>query len=157
MSVLRQSEVITSGRQLQYFKDEVWPQMTNTKPSQVLFSIDRSCDLIGYGGLVHIDWPNRKAEISFLLSSEAEESDVQKSEAFTAFLTLISGIAFEEMRLNRIFAETYDFRHSHISILEDFGFKFEGALRANALMAGFPIDCAIHGLLPSDIRKRSIA
>ena len=40
-------------------------QFKEKQPNQLLFSFIENNLLIGYGGLVHIDWTNKNAEISF--------------------------------------------------------------------------------------------
>lgn len=151
MEVLRQSSEISKASQDRYFREEVWPQMESPTPTQVLLAIDRNRELVGYGGLVNIDWSNCKAEISFLLAPELEKSDSQKSDIFSSFLGVMREVAFEEMNLNRLFTETYSFRSQHISILESNSFREEGLLRQNVILSGSPIDSVVHALLRSDI------
>jgi RimJ/RimL family protein N-acetyltransferase len=67
-----------------------------------------------------------------------------------AFLHFLSGWAFGELGLNRLFTETYAFRDAHIAILERAGFISEGRLRQHVVVAGRPTDSILHGLLASD-------
>ena len=43
------------------------------KPNQILFSYFKNDKCIGYGGLVHINWIDKNAEISFIMNSDLEE------------------------------------------------------------------------------------
>ena len=43
------------------------------QPYQILFSFLKNNEFIGYGGLVHINWEEKKAEISFLLNTKINE------------------------------------------------------------------------------------
>ena len=54
---------------------------------------------------------------------------------------------FNDLELHRIFTETYEFRHEHIKILEDFGFKYEGTMREHLFVNNSPCDSHLHGLL----------
>jgi RimJ/RimL family protein N-acetyltransferase len=64
--ILRQNSDITVDAQQRYFEDYVWNLLDKPYPGQLLFSLFRDDELIGYGGLVHISWENLRAEISFL-------------------------------------------------------------------------------------------
>ena len=48
-------------------KKIILKQFKLQRPSQMLFSFYNQNKLIGYGGLVHINWIHKNAEISFLL------------------------------------------------------------------------------------------
>lgn len=56
------------------------------EPSQVLVALERAGVLIGYGGLVHISWANRRAEVSFLLTPELEKNPDELIALFLRFL-----------------------------------------------------------------------
>ena len=149
MAVLRQAAEITKDEQKGYFSQEVWSQIENNEPSQILLGLLLDDKLIGYGGLVHISWEHKRAEVSFLSATDRAEVPPLYSKDFVTFLTLIKLLATDQLRLNRLFSETYHFRKSHISLLESAGFVKEGALRQHTLLDGKPIDSIIHGCLLS--------
>jgi hypothetical protein len=63
------------------------------RPSQLLFSYIYNNKCIGYGGLVHINWEDKNAEVSFLMDTNNIES--LEKEHWVIFLKLIEcAIAF---------------------------------------------------------------
>jgi carbamoyl-phosphate synthase large subunit len=158
MNVLRQSTVITPEAQQRYFDAHVWPSKTSPQPPQILLAIERHGQLIGYGGLVHIAWAYRRAEISFLLEPHLERDSPLLSEFFTRFLRLLQILAFEDLQLQRLTTETYAYRALHIQALEAAGHRLEGRLESHVLVDGKPCDALVHGLLSSQWRsQRSVA
>lgn len=119
MEVLRQKDSISAEDQIRYFKNFVWPENTKKHPSQVLLSLKKNGLLIGYGGLVYIDWNNLSSEVSFLLSTERMSNINLYGEDFKNFLELIKNLSKKQMGLKFLTSETYEFRKDHIKILED--------------------------------------
>lgn len=154
IDVLRQSEPLSSETQEQYFINHIWPELTKTEPAQMLLAIENKGELIGYGGLVHISWPYRRAEISFLLAPELERNSVARSEIFSRYLMLVQRLAFDDLSLLRLSTETYSHRVHHIAILEGAGFEHEGTLREHVLIDGKPVDALAHGILAREWRTR---
>ena len=150
MDVLRQLEPISEGQQRDYYANHVWPWLDHSEPPSVLVSYVRDDVLIGYGGLVHIAWEHRRAEVSFLLDPDTFEDDTTYSALFVPYLGLIQRLAFEELRLNRIWTETFSFRSNHIRCLERAGLRPEGVLRQHVWVQGEPFDCILHGRLRDD-------
>ena len=105
--------------------------------------------MIGYGGLVHIAWEHRRAEISFLLDPARVAAPGSYAVDYANFLSLIKEIAFECLGLHRLFTETYATRTHHISVLEDSEFRHEGVLRDHVIIEGRPVDSLLHGCLKS--------
>jgi carbamoyl-phosphate synthase large subunit len=157
MDVLRQSAVITPEAQQHYFAKYVWPCKTNPTPSQILLAIERHGKLIGYGGLVHISWAYRRAEISFLLEPKLEADTRTLAEYFSRFLRMMHSVAFEDLQLQRLTTETYANRHFHIQALVDAGHKLEGRLKAHVIVDGKPCDALLHGLLAVQWRAQHCA
>lgn len=153
MDVLRQSEPITAIQQIEYYSAKIWPQLESRHPREILFSLFRDGRHIGYGGLVHIAWLHRRAEVSFLVEPERAADRVVYGEDFHAFLGLIKKVAFADLRLNRIFTETYAIRGYHISILESAGLNREGVLLEHIYIDGNPVDSIMHGFLSSDYER----
>lgn len=147
IDILRQKEPLTDAQQINYYETVVRPAMDAEEPSDILFSYLHQGECVGYGGLTHIDWTNRRAEISFLLATERNvDLDLYKRE-FTIFLKLIKQIAFVELGLNRLFTETYDVRPYVLEVLENSGFVPEGRLREHVVINGKCIDSVLHGCL----------
>lgn len=150
INVLRQSAPITSEEQVRYFSTYVWPEKLKAEPARILLAIEDSDELVGYGGLVHISWPNRRAEVSFLLKPDLERHKKIRGMFFGDFLRLLQILAFEELGLHRLFTETFKYRAAHIATLEMAGFRLEGCMRAHVFIDGVPTDSLLHGCLTSD-------
>lgn len=128
IQILRQNKIISKKQQVNYFKNQILPDMKKKQPSNILFSFKKNNEMIGYGGFVHIAWQNNRSEISFLLNNSIT---VDKNYVinFLIFLKIIKKIAFNNLKFKKIYTETFDKRKKHIKILESFGFKKEGYLK----------------------------
>lgn len=122
---LRQSRPLTEKDQEHYYKTVVLPSKQERHPNLILFSYMRYDECIGYGGLVHIDWHEPAAEVSFLLNPEYTADVPLYNGLFRAFLRMLKHYAFEELHLKRLFTETYDLRPHHVETLESAGFFLE--------------------------------
>lgn len=148
---LRQKRPISWLRQKIYFLRNVANEFKSPKPRNMLFSILENESLIGYGALVHIDWEFRRAEISFLVNTEITKDDERYGKIFSLFLTLIKEIAFDDLELHRIYAETYSLRTLHIKKLEEAGLNHEGTLVDHVRINGIRFNSEIHAILnPSE-------
>ena len=149
--MLRQAEALTAEQQEAYFQRVVMPLFDQEKPGQLLFSLLHKGELIAYGGLVHISWPDGRGEVSFLVDPvRAADADRYRQD-FLAHLRLLGRVAFQELRFNRLFTETYDIRPAHVAILEEAGFRLEGRLRQHVqLKPGTFADSLMHGQLAAD-------
>ena len=146
--VLRQSNHISKDAQVDYFNANIWPSMVLVKPNNLLMSFFREDSLIGYGGLVHIDWFNSRGEVSFLVDTKIAQSTEKYRECHRAFLSLLSELAFEDLGLNKIYTETWDIRKKHIKNLESAGFCLDGILREHVFIDGKYHDA-------KDVRQRT--
>jgi RimJ/RimL family protein N-acetyltransferase len=152
MDVLRQSSPITPEAQRSYFDTVIWPDLDSPRPRQLLVSFFRENELVGYGGLVHLSWPDLRGEVSFLLNPVHIEDPATYEALFSGYLDLVKRLAFEELGLKRIFTETYAHRTAHIGILERNGFQLEGRLRGHVRINDRPVDSLLHGLTMYDER-----
>jgi RimJ/RimL family protein N-acetyltransferase len=147
IDVLRQNTVLTDRDQKEYYDRCVVPGFSETKPTIILFSYLEHNMCIGYGGLTNIDWENKRAELSFLVQTDRARNVQQYRKDFSHFLRLLKQVAFNELRFNRIFTETFDVRANHVLILEENGFVLEGRLKQHMLIRGRFVDSLIHGCL----------
>jgi len=145
LKVLRQREPLTPEKQERYYQGVILPSFAEKTPRQILFSYLHKEELIGYGGLVHISWEDRRAEVSFLVDPDRVGDSSIYSQDFSLYLSLIKQAAFQHLGFMRVFTETYDIRPHHISILESSGFQLEGRLKAHVWIDGKPVDSLIHG------------
>lgn len=147
MDVLRQQEAITPEAQIAYYQRHIWPDMQALEPANILFSFFHEQKLIGYGGLVHIAWSHRRAELSFLLEPR-RAADTQGYQAdFGAFIGLVKEVAFAGLGLHRLWTETYDLRPLHVAVLEANGLQLEGIMRDHVMIDNQPVNALIHGML----------
>ena len=154
MEVLRQKAEVSASQQAEYYSRHVWPEKSCEKPSNILLAIIRAGCLIGYGGLVHVAWEHRRAEVSFLLAPELELDADTRAVLFNCFLRLMKTLAFEDLGLARLFTETYATRRRHIETLESCGFIREGRQRHHVQIEDVPVDSLIHGVLATDEGNR---
>ncbi len=154
MDVLRQSAPITSEDQMAYYAASIWPDMPRPRPKNILFAYLENGNFIGYGGLVHIAWEHRRAEVSFLLEPALAQVNDTYAYYFSTFLHLIQTVAFDDLQLHRLFTETYATRSHHISVLESCGFHREGTLKDHVRIQDQPVDSLIHGCVHGRFRSQ---
>ena len=152
IDVLRQAAPISALEQERYYADVVRPGFRLSRPNLILLSLLRRGSCIGYTGLMNIDWPAGRAEISFLLDPDRVDDPSIYRRDFSACLKLLSYTAFEILGFQRLFAETFDVRPLHVDILEAEGYVLEGRLRNHARVEGHLVDSLLHGLLGQDWR-----
>jgi len=150
MSVLRQREELSSRDQVKYFETVVWPHTQDLKPSQVIYLLEFKGQVVGYGGVVHIAWEHLRGEVSFLLRPEIEKNFELKREIFSAFLSVITDLAFLRLKINKLSTETFENRGDHMEILEQNFFVREGRLRGHVWIEGVSMDSILHGILRED-------
>ena len=117
ITILRQKQPLSDTNQLQYYEDTIKKSFTVIEPEQILFSFLLNGICIGYGGLVHIDWKNKKTELSFLNETKRSIDEKIFREDFNVFLRLIFEIIFSELAFEKIVTEAYDIRENLIKIL----------------------------------------
>ena len=144
---LRQNAPLTKEQQDLYFNTVVAGLFEQEQPEQILFSYLEGDKCIGYGGLVHINWINNNAEISFLLDTALEKTDFDFH--YSNFLRLIEKVAFDELNLHKINTYAFDLRPFLYPILEKNKFEFEARLKEQIYFEGNYIDAVIHRLLNS--------
>lgn len=147
MQVLRQNVPIEPDQQTKYFSSMVWPSMALPEPDNILLTFFYREKRIGYGGLVHISWQDKRAEMSFLLSTEYISDDNEYERYFSIFIELLLKISFDHMAFHRVFTETYSIRKHHIVVLEKAGFTLEGTMRDHVKLEGNFVDSLLHGVL----------
>lgn len=147
LDVLRQARPISPEDQQAYFNEWMFPDYDRQNPRNILLTYLESDTPIGYGGLVHIEWEHARAEISFLLEPQLARDPARYHGLFETFLRLIRQVAFDDLKLHRLFTETYAFRDEHIATLERSGFFREGTLRDHVIVNDEPMDSIIHGCL----------
>ena len=147
MQILRQKKIISSSEQINYFNNTLLPSFNHENPSQIIFSYFKDEVLIGYGGLVHISWDDKRSEMSFLLNPKLVNVENIYEEYFTKFIDFMKEVNFSILDFHKLFTETYSHRSFHISILEKAGFELEGILRDHIIIEKKYFHSLIHSII----------
>lgn len=139
---LRQKKELTIEDQDAYFENIISKIFDEEQPDQILFSILQDKVCIGYGGLVHIDWQEKRAEISLLINTKLEKSHFEK--IWNLFLSLIERIAFYHINLDEIFTFSYEVRPKLYPILHQAGFIKKDRISNHITIKNKSIDALIH-------------
>lgn len=137
---LRQKDILTKSKQDLYFGNVVSKQFDLEKPDQLLFSFLKEDVCIGYGGLVHLNWTDRNAEVSFVMDTNQEALNFVH--LWNIFLTLLKQVVFKYLSFHKIYTYAYDLRPKLYDALSQSGFKFEGRLEDHCL-----VDSKFHDVL----------
>lgn len=144
---LRQDKPLTKEDQDKYFNETVAKLFDQEKPNQILFSFleDKKC--IGYGGLVHINWVDRNAEVSFLIDTKLEKYKFEHY--WSDYLILIEKIAFDELYFHKIYIYAFDVRPHLYPTLEQNSFFLDARLRDHCYIDDQFRDVVIYSKLKS--------
>jgi RimJ/RimL family protein N-acetyltransferase len=151
---LRQSKPLTSEDQDNYFDGAVKDLFEKEKPEQILFSYLENEKCIGYGGLVHINWKDRNAEISFIMDTSLEADYF--SLHWHNWIAIISEVAFKQLGLHKIYTWAFDLRPHLYLALESAGMKKEAVLKEQCCYNGKYLDVVIHSITPKGIFLRPL-
>jgi RimJ/RimL family protein N-acetyltransferase len=125
---LRQNKKISKNNQIKYFKNYVKKQTNLKKPKDIIFLFKKNSLLVGYGGLVHISWENKNAELSFLLNPKITNKKIYKI-YFTKYINLVLNLSFKICKLKKIYTYTFGYRKINTNLLKENGFGYEGLLK----------------------------
>ena len=139
---LRQDKPLAKEDQDAYFENVVKKLFDQVQPNQILFSFLENGVCIGYGGLVHINWIDKNAEISFIINTDLEKEGFQKY--WKIFLNLIEQVAFTDLKLHKISTYALDLRPQLYQVLDYSGFNKEAVLKMHCLFNLEYIDVVIH-------------
>jgi RimJ/RimL family protein N-acetyltransferase len=142
---LRQIRSITFQEQDIYFNTVIANLFNKKFPNQILFSFLKNEECVGYGGLVHINWNDKNAEVSFLINTELENEYF--SIFWLIFLDLLKKVAFDDLAFHKLFVYAYDLRPHLYKILESSGYLFEARLNEHILYNGIYKDVVIYSLI----------
>jgi RimJ/RimL family protein N-acetyltransferase len=112
------------------------------RPGQILFTLLEDGKFIGYGGLVHINWIDRNAEVSFIMRTELEKDGFEYN--WKNYLTLIEKVAFSDLKFHKIFTYAFDIRRHLYPVLEASGFHEEARLKDHCYFDGSYLDVVIN-------------
>ncbi|MCX6184838.1 MAG: GNAT family N-acetyltransferase [Flavobacterium sp.] len=139
---LRQAKPLAVEDQEHYFKNVVSKLFELQQPDQLLFSLLKEGKFIGYGGLVHINWIDRNAEISFIMKTELEQDNFEYF--WKNYLSLLNKLAFKELNFHKIYTYAFDLRPHLYQVIEKAGFVEEARLKEHCFFEGKFLDVLIH-------------
>ncbi|MHC8949275.1 GNAT family N-acetyltransferase [Sphingobacterium hungaricum] len=139
---LRQSKPLNENDQENYFNAVLRNVFSEQAPQQLLFSYLENNVCVGYGGLVHINWIDKNAEISFIMNTKLERDYF--SVHWASFLQILEKVAFAELNLHKIYTYAYDLRPHLFSTLESSGYKKEAILKEHCLIGNEFKNVVIH-------------
>jgi RimJ/RimL family protein N-acetyltransferase len=139
---LRQEKILTENDQEAYFQNIILPSYKEKTPAQLLFSFLQNDKCIGYGGLVHINWQNNQAEVSFIMATELEDDNFETN--WVTFLHLLEKVAFNDLYLTSLFTYAYDLRPHLYKAIENAGFQQSKRLEKEQQVDDKLVDVIIH-------------
>lgn len=138
---LRQDRLLTVKEQDNYFNSVVAKLYEQDKPNQILFSYLENDVCIGYGGLVHINWIDKNAEISFVMNTALEETQFEFH--WTTYLKILDQVAME-LNFHKLYVYAFDLRSYLYSVLEKNQFFHDATLKQHCFFNGEFIDVVIY-------------
>lgn len=142
---LRQHRTLTKEDQDKYFEKVVANLYEQDQPVQILFSFLENEICIGYGGLVHINWIDKNAEISFIMNTQLEEDKFEFH--WSNFLKLLEELAFKELQFHKLYVYAFDLRPHLYTTLELNQYFKDAVLKEHCLFNDEFIDVVIHSKL----------
>lgn len=139
---LRQAKPLTVEDQEAYFANVISKLFDARQPNQLLFSFLKNGEFVGYGGLVHINWVDRNAEISFIMKTELEKDHFEYF--WKSYLSVLEKLAFQELNFDKIYTYAFDLRPKLYPVLENSGFTKEAVLEKQCFSNSEYIDVVIH-------------
>jgi RimJ/RimL family protein N-acetyltransferase len=139
---LRQSVPLSIQDQENYFNTTINQLFEAEKPGHLLFSYLEDDECIGYGGLVHLNWIDKNAEISFVMKTELEQNLFKFH--WATFLRLLENVAFNELQFHKIFTYAFDLRPHLYEVLESNFYLKEAVLKEHCYYNNQFIDVIIH-------------
>lgn len=142
---LRQNKPLTKEDQDYYFEHVVAKLFDEEKPDQLLFSFLKDNVCIGYGGLVHINWVDKNAEISFIMDTYLEKENFHLN--WSVFLEMIENIAFKQLSFHKVYVYAFDLRPHLYEVLRDNKYFKDAQLSQHCFFNNKFIDVVIHSKL----------
>ena len=128
---------------------EAWYLHISGRPrSALMFVVEVRRVKIGVVGLCGWDAIDATAELSFYIGRPSS----RRKGYTTRALRLLIRWGFQSMRLDRIWAEAYDFNAPSHAVLRSLGFVEEGRLRSHVWKNGQRCDSLMFGLLKEEWR-----
>lgn len=142
---LRQNKPLSKEEQDRYFDHVVAKLFDQDQPGQILFSYLEGGKCVGYGGLVHINWVDRNAEISFVMDTALEQEFFELH--WTTYIEMIELVAFKELKLHKLFVYAFDVRPKLYPVLQTNNYFEDAILKEHCYFKGKYINVVIYAKL----------
>lgn len=142
---LRQAKLLTKEDQDSYFETVIAKLFEQAQPNQILFSFLEDGVCIGYGGLVHINWVDKNAEVSFIIDTKLELKYF--SVYWNIYLQLLKKVTFDDLKLHKTYVYAFDLRPHLYTMLEEAGYFFDSRLKEHCIYNNEYIDVVIYSLI----------
>jgi RimJ/RimL family protein N-acetyltransferase len=142
----REYQELNDVSQMKWFNTEV-----NNNHRVIMYSIEKKSDgaLIGCCGLTYINWIHRNADLSLYIGQNMSYID-EEGYAFEAAKILLD-YSFNQLNLNKVWTEIYEFDSKKTKFLLDLGFSLDGSLRSNYYYDGYWWDSKIYSILKNEV------
>jgi RimJ/RimL family protein N-acetyltransferase len=154
LDILRQEIVLSIEQQEIYFKTVVDKLFDVENPKQLLFSFLENNKLIGYGGLVHIDWETKTAEVSFLSETSRNKNADMFISDWVNYLSILKKVANDYLNFKSIYTYAYDLRPNLYIALQQAGFTEINRRKNHININDKNVDVVIHSLDLNPISMR---
>ena len=154
LDILRQETGLSIEQQEHYFKTVVDKLFDIEEPKQLLFSFLENNKLIGYGGLVHIDWKIKTAEISFLTETSRNINADMFISDWVNYLSILKKVANDYLNFKSIYTYAFDSRPNLYIALQEAGFTEINRYRNHIQIEDKKVDAVIHSLDLNPISMR---
>ena len=115
--------------------------------NDIMFAIEIDEELSGCCGLTYIDMKNRKADLSLYMFDNYINSDTDEA------LVKILDYGFNELGLNKIYTDIFEYDEKKSRLFENYGFKKDGVLRKHYYRDGKFWDAIVYSMLGEDYAK----
>ena len=138
----REYRDLNMAQQEHWFEEKVIKDDTT-----LMFSIKRNEDneLLGCCGFVYINWVHRHADLSLLIGWN--DTYIDKKGYAEESCQLLLEYGFNELSLNKIWMDIYEFDNKKKTLYEKLGFSQDGLLRQNYWFDGKWWDSRILSIL----------
>jgi len=141
----REYRELNMTQQIKWFEEKVINDNTT-----LMFSVRRNSDneLLGCCGFVYINWVNRHADLSLYIGWK--EVYIDNEGYAEESCRLLLDYSFNELCLNKVWTEIYEFDEKKKALYDKFNFQLDGLLRQNYWYEGKWWDSRIISLLSND-------
>ena len=138
-------------REIGMESQQAWFERMTADTRTLMFAVVDRADgrLLGASGLCFIDWVNRNCDLSLYIGDDGVYVDGRYAPD-AARTTIAYG--FDELGMNRIWVEIYEFDLPKQKLLGELGFQLEGRHREHHFADGRYHDSLFYGLLASEWR-----